>query len=82
MRSGYKTTLQALPEPCVQNAIWYFTADRSDNPYQLIPTDWLETGYKALDEARPSLPLACIGVDVHVAVMTKPVAYNFGMETG
>ncbi len=65
MESGYKATLQALPEPLRSKLLYGdFTADRSDNPYQLIPTDWLEKAIARFDVCDKSAKLSAIGVDV------------------
>jgi len=65
MESGYKATLQALPEPLRTKLLYGdFGADRSDNPYQLIPTEWLEKAIARFDSREMSMPLSCIGVDV------------------
>jgi hypothetical protein len=65
MQSGYKATLQALPEPLRSKLLYGdFAADRADNPYQLIPTEWLEKAIARFDARNKELPLSSIGVDV------------------
>lgn len=65
MESGYKATLQALPEPLRSKLLYGdFSADRADNPYQLIPTDWIEKAIARFDLRNKQAQLSCIGVDV------------------
>jgi len=65
MASGYKATLQALPEPLRAQLLYGdFSADHTDNPYQLIPSDWVEKAMLRWEEGKPDVPLSCIGVDV------------------
>ncbi len=65
MESGYKATLQALPEPLRSKLLYGdFAAGREDNPYQLIPTDWLEQAIARFESRNTTLSLSCIGVDV------------------
>ncbi len=65
MESGYKATLQALPEPLRSRLLYGdFATGREDNPYQLIPTDWLEKAIARYDARDQYAPLSCIGVDV------------------
>ena len=65
MESGYRATLQALPEPLRSQLLYGdFSVDRSDNPNQLIPTQWLELAIARFDSRNLSACLSCIGVDV------------------
>ncbi len=65
MRSGYKATLQALPEPLRSKLLYGdFSADRADNPYQLIPTEWIEKAILRFETRNMNAKLSCIGVDV------------------
>lgn len=65
MASGYKATLQALPEPLRSKMLYGdFSAGREDNPYQIIPTEWVEKAMaRAGSRAKPGV-LSAIGVDV------------------
>lgn len=65
MESGYKATLQALPEPLRSKMLYGdFNAGREDNPAQIIPTEWIEKAIaRARERNRPML-LSAIGVDV------------------
>jgi hypothetical protein len=65
MESGYKATLQALPEPLRSRLLYGdFSAGREDHPYQLIPTRWVEQAMRRWKKMEKPWPLACIGVDV------------------
>jgi hypothetical protein len=65
MESGYKATLQALPEPLRKKLLYgSFAAAQSDSYDQLIPTEWLEKAIARFELRDTSLPLSCIGVDV------------------
>jgi hypothetical protein len=66
MKSGYKATLQALPEPLRSKLLYGdFSVGMEDDPFQLIPTDWLELAAKRHEQgAGAGRPLDCIGVDV------------------
>ena len=66
MASGYVATLQALPEPLRSKMLFgSFTAGREDNPYQVIPSAWVEAAQKRwLERAQPSTPMTALGVDV------------------
>lgn len=66
MESGYKATLQALPEPLRTKFLYGdFSASHEDNPHQLIPTEWVELAIKRYENVpKPDVPLSCIGVDV------------------
>lgn len=65
MESGYKATLQALPEPLRSKMLYGdFSAGREDNPYQVIPTDWVERAIARAEHATKPAGLTAIGVDV------------------
>jgi hypothetical protein len=66
MASGYKATLQSLPEPLRTKLLYGdFGACMEDNPYQIIPTAWLEQAILRYgSKTKPDIPLSCIGVDV------------------
>ena len=73
--SGYKAALQALPEPLrSQMLMGDFNAGIQDDPWQVIPTEWVE---KAMDRWTPDRPekarMDCLGVDparvVHVVIL-------------
>jgi len=66
MATGYKATLQALPEPLRAKLLYgEFKTGFEDHPFQLIPTEWLELAIKRYETGvKPDVPLSCIGVDV------------------
>lgn len=63
--TGYKATLQALPEPLRSQMLkGSFEAGREDDPWQVIPTDWVKAAqerWKA--RARPKTSMTTLGVD-------------------
>jgi hypothetical protein len=63
--SGYKAGLQALPEPLRSQMLrGDFLAGREDDPWQLIPTAWIEAAQERWTERRPShLKMSSIGFD-------------------
>lgn len=66
MATDYGATLQALPEPLrTQMLKGDFHVSKEDNPWQVIPTIWLEMAQARWNErSRPELPLTAMGVDV------------------
>lgn len=65
MQSGYKATLQALPEPLRAKLLYGdFTAGREDSRFQLIPTEWIERAMRRWNVDGAGEAIACIGVDV------------------
>lgn len=63
--SGYKAGLQALPEPLRSQMLrGDFLAGREDDPWQLIPTTWVEEAQARWTDRRPShLRMTSIGFD-------------------
>ncbi|MFZ5785511.1 MAG: terminase [Acidobacteriota bacterium] len=76
MATGYKATLQALPEPLRSQLLkGDFKAGREDNPWQVIPSSWVKA---AIDRWRHSggasqEPMTCMGVDVARGGQAKTV---------
>jgi hypothetical protein len=65
MASGYKTVLQNLPEPLRSKMLHGdFSAGMEDNPWQVIPTAWVDAAMARWTEEKPDLPLSAIGVDI------------------
>jgi hypothetical protein len=66
MSTGYKSTLQALPEPLRSKMLsGDFKAGREDDPFQVIPTLWVEIAQERWRMTpRPGVPLTQLGVDV------------------
>jgi hypothetical protein len=65
MVSGYKATLQALPEPLrSQMLLGDFSAGIEDDPWQVIPTMWVEEAMERWLEEKPSnAKMDALGVD-------------------
>ncbi len=65
MGTGYMTTLQALPEPLRSQMLYGdFHAGMGDDPWQVIPTAWID---EAMDRWKPRKPkgeMISLGVDV------------------
>lgn len=65
MKTGYRSTLQALPEPLRSQMLrGDFLAGREDNPFQLVPTAWVEAAQERWrNGSRPKVPMSGVGVD-------------------
>jgi hypothetical protein len=63
--TGYKATLQALPEPLRSRMLeGSFAAGREDDPWQVIPTGWVEAAQERWkNRARPKTPMTTLGID-------------------
>lgn len=65
MESGYMATLQALPEPLRSQMLYGdFTAGIEDDPWQVIPTAWVEAAQARWKRPEKLPPMDSIGVDV------------------
>lgn len=63
--TGYKAMLQALPEPLRSQMLrGDFTAGRDDDPWQVIPTEWVERAQECWRPQKPAGPMHAMGVDV------------------
>jgi len=63
--SGYITTLQALPEPLRSQMLYGdFNAGIQDDPWQVIPTKWVETAQARWKRPDKLDPMDSEGVDV------------------
>ena len=74
--TGYRATLQALPEPLRSQMLYGdFTAGRKDDEYQVIPTDWIK---KAMDrwEPKPWENITAVGVDPSRGGQDETVLYG------
>ena len=62
---AYRATLQSLPEPLrSQMLTGDFLAGREDDPWQVIPTEWVEAAMDRWPEQKPPhLKMDAIGVD-------------------
>ncbi len=62
--TGYAATLQALPEPLRSQLLYGdFTATREDDPWQVIPTEWIRAAQARWTDGPPG-PAEVLGVDV------------------
>lgn len=65
MGTGYMSTLQALPEPLRSQMLYGdFTAGIEDDPWQVIPTAWVEAAMARWKRPDRILPMDSLGVDV------------------
>lgn len=69
MRTGYGRTLMSLPEPLRSQLLYGdFSAGVGDDPWQVIPTAWVEAAMERWEAARhsgrPIPPMTVVGVDV------------------
>lgn len=65
MESGYKATLQALPEPLRSQMLkGDFSAGVKDDPWQVIPTAWVDAAMDRWEEKAKKGPMDSIGADV------------------
>jgi hypothetical protein len=63
--TGYKATLQALPEPLRSQMLrGDFTAGREDDPWQVIPTAWVKAAQDRWTPDKPRERMSALGVDV------------------
>lgn len=63
LTTGYKATLQALPEPLRSKMLkGDFGAGREDDPWQIIPTEWVEQAQARWEDKAPG-PMDTLGVD-------------------
>ena len=65
LETGYKATLQALPEPLRSRMLeGSFTAGHEDDPWQVIPSAWVAAAQERWQtRARPKTPMTALGVD-------------------
>ena len=65
MASGYMSTLQALPEPLRSQMLYGdFQAGVQDDPWQVIPTAWVEAAQARWKPRAPKGEMLAQGVDV------------------
>lgn len=64
--TGYKAILQGLPEPLRSQLLYGdFTVGVKDDPWQVIPTEWVRLAQRRWQETpKPDLPMTALGVDV------------------
>lgn len=65
MATGYMSTLQALPEPLRSQMLYGdFKAGIEDDPWQVIPTRWVEIAQERWSKPHKLPPMDSLGVDV------------------
>jgi hypothetical protein len=65
MSTGYMNTLQALPEPLRSQMLnGDFNAGMEDDPFQVIPTKWVEMAMQRWSQPTKLEPMDSLGVDV------------------
>jgi hypothetical protein len=65
MATGYKAMLQNLPEPLrTKLLLGDFKNTEGDNPWQVIPSAWVDAAMVRWIPERPNEPLSSLGVDV------------------
>lgn len=65
MGTGYMSTLQALPEPLRSQMLnGDFQAGIEDDPFQVIPTKWVEAAMERWTKPTKLQPMDSLGVDV------------------
>lgn len=65
LATGYKTMLQNLPEPLRSKLLeGSFESKDAGDPWQVIPTAWVDAAMARWTEQRPDVPLSALGVDV------------------
>ena len=65
LKTGYESTLQALPEPLrSQMLLGDFQVGVEDSAWQLIPTDWIDAAMERWTEDGGKGPMDSAGVDV------------------
>ncbi|MGL5066066.1 MAG: hypothetical protein ACRC62_39350 [Microcoleus sp.] len=65
-KTGYRSVLQALPEPLRSQMLHgKFDLDWDDDPWQVVPSQWVEAAFARWENSCPlKTPLSCLGVDV------------------
>jgi hypothetical protein len=61
----YRSVLQSLPEPLRSQLLYGdFDAANMPDPFQIIPTEWVQLAQKRwLERPRPTTPLTAVGID-------------------
>ena len=63
--SGYKGTLQAMPEPFRSRLLkGLFKRDMTDHALQVIPSAWIDAAFARWTDKAPKPPMVSAGVDV------------------
>ena len=65
LASGYATNLNALPEPLRSQLLYGdFDAGVEDDPWQIVPTAWVEAAMERWADRRPTVSMTVLGMDV------------------
>lgn len=65
VRTNYMSTLQQLPEPLRSQMLYGdFKAGMTDDPWQVIPTKWVQMAQARWEKRQPKPELTSLGVDV------------------
>jgi hypothetical protein len=65
METGYEATLQALPEPLRSQMLdGNFSAGKDENPFQVIPSKWVQAAQDRWTEQGKTEPMSSVGEDV------------------
>lgn len=85
--TGYKATLQSLPEPLRSQMLrGDFTAGKGDNPWQVIPTAWVEAAQARWTPQKPrGVRMSSVGADIArggdcETILTPRYEYWFGEQ--
>jgi hypothetical protein len=63
--TGYASVLQGMPEPLRSQMLYGdFKAGVGDDPWQVIPTEWVRAAQRRWSADRPDGPQTAVGVDV------------------
>lgn len=77
MGTNYMTTLQAMPEPLRSQMLYGdFEAGMQDDPWQVIPTAWVEAAQARWRERSPKGEMLGQGVDVARGGQDKTTIFN------
>lgn len=77
MQTGYVATLQALPEPLRSQMLkGDFAAGMEDDPWQVIPTSWIEAAMARWSEREQKGDMTSMGVDVARGGRDKSIIYR------
>lgn len=83
MASGYKAMLQSMPEPLRSQMLYGdFTAGVEDDPWQVVPTSWIEAAQARWREPVKRGEMLCTGVDVARGGRDDSAIVNRHMQDG
>lgn len=77
VRSGYIQTLQSLPEPLRSQMLeGDFSAGVEDDPWQVIPTAWIDAAMARWEDKQAKGPMDSIGADIAAGGRDNLVIYR------